>query len=192
MKVLKIILIVLVFVMGLTFGVVIDDFPRLTLNKEVRLFEPLSFMLTATIGLLIPFFVKRWIDDSRQLKNNLINELRDTLREVETIRNKIKYCYFNNSIGASDKQEIIILFEESDLKINCLEEQFIESFDKETKEIRKEINKKYINYWKYATGGELMSNKFISIDEGFYRKHNVLYTEFETKIKQAINKIHII
>ncbi len=190
MKYLNFILIGLLFIFGFILGIVFNDFPFLQLDSKVRLFEPLTFLLTASIGLLIPFFIKRWIEDSRQIKNNLIDELKETLREVSIIKNKVSFCYHTKSIKQRDKQEINILFEESDLKINCLKQQFIESFDIETKTIREEINSAYLDYWKLTTGAELMSSKFKTINENFYSRHNNCFSKFELKIKQAINKIH--
>lgn len=189
MKYLKIVLVVLIFGFGLVIGIVFKDIPNIKFNTEVKLFEPLTFILTATIGLLIPFFIKRWIDDSRQLKNNLIEELKDTLREVGIIKDKLKFCYHNKAISQSDKQEINVLFEQADLKVNCLEQQFIESYDIETKAIRAEIKEDYMNYWKLTTSAELMSNKFKSVNENFYSRHNECYAKFETRMKQAINKV---
>lgn len=190
MKLLKYCLIILVFAFGFAIGIVINDFPYIKLDTTIKVFEPLSFLLTATIGILIPFFIKRWIDDSRQIKNNLIDEIKDTLREVATIKDKIKFCYNNKSINASDKQEINVLFEQIDLKIKCLEQLFIESFDSETKIIRAEISSDYLEYWKLTTGAELMSTKFKSVNDNFYKRHNDCFTKLETKMKQAINKIH--
>lgn len=189
MKYLKIILVILIFGFGLVIGIVFKDIPNIKFNTEVKLFEPLTFLLTASIGLLIPFFIKRWIDDSRQVKNNLIEELKDTLREVGIIKDKLKFCYHNKAISQSDKQEINVLFEQADLKVNCLEQQFIESYDIETKVVRAEIKEDYMNYWKLTTSAELMSNKFKSVNENFYSRHNECYAKFETRVKQAINKV---
>lgn len=189
MKYLKIVLVVLIFGFCLVIGIVFKDIPNIKFNTEVKLFEPLTFLLTATIGLLIPFFIKRWIDDSRQVKNNLIEELKDTLREVGIIKDKLKFCYHNKAICQSDKQEINVLFEQADLKVNCLEQQFIQSYDMETKSIRAEIKEDYMNYWKLTTSAELMSNKFKSVNENFYSRHNECYAKLETKVKQAINKV---
>jgi hypothetical protein len=190
MKYLKYILLLLALVIAFFMGTVYNDVPILKLNPEVRIFEPLSFLLTATIGLLIPFFIKRWIDDSRQVKNNLIEELKETLREVVVIKDKFKFCYQNNAIAQNDKQEIIVMFEQADQRITCLEQQFIESFDQETKLIRAEIRNEYMAYWKLATGAEMMSTTFTVVNENYYRRQSELFTKFETKIKQAINKVH--
>ena len=190
MKYLKIVLFITLLIFGFVLGIVFKDIPNIKLDMEVKLFEPLTFLLTASIGLLIPFFIKRWIDDSRQVKNNIIEEIKDTLREVAIIRDKLKFCYMNKSISQSDKQEINVLFEQADLKINCLEQLFIESFDTETKTIREEMKNSYINYWKLTTSAEIMANKFKIVSENFYSRHNDCFVIFETKLKQAINKVH--
>jgi hypothetical protein len=190
MKYLKIVLLILLLVFGFVLGIVFKDIPNIKFNTEVKLFEPLTFLLTASIGLLIPFFIKRWIEDSRQVKNNIIEEIKDTLREVAIIKDKMKFCYLNKSISQSDKQEINVLFEQADLKINCLEQLFIESFEIETKTIREEMKNAYMNYWKLTTSAEIMSNKFKIVSENFYSRHNDCFAIFETKLKQAINKVH--
>jgi hypothetical protein len=96
----------------------------------------------------------------------------------------------NRSIGQSDKQEINVLFEQADLKINCLEQLLIESFETETIIIREEMKTAYLNYWKLTTSAEIMSNKFKIVSENFYGRHNDCFAIFETKLKQAINKVH--
>lgn len=190
MKYLKIAFCALLFIGGIAIGVFIKDYPIIQFNKELKIYEVFNLILTAAIGLLIPFFIKRWIEDNRQVKNNLIDELKDALREVAIVKDKIKFCYHNKAISQSDKQEITVMFEQADLKIQCLEQQFIESFDIETKTIRAEIKTEYLAYWKLATGGEIMNAKFKSVNENFFRRHNECFTKVETKIKQAINKVH--
>jgi hypothetical protein len=190
MKYLKILLGVAILAFAFTIGHIIDDIPILQLNPEVRAFEPLTFLLTLIIGLLIPFFIKRWIDDSRQVKNNLIDELKDSLFEVLQIREKIKVCFTERSISAQTKQDINIMFEQSDFKINCLEVLLTESFDKETKEIRDGIKACYLDYWKLLTGAEVMSNDFVNVNENFYNRQNISFSKFEMEIKKAVYKIH--
>lgn len=190
MKWLKLGLLVLIFTFGFVIGIVYKDIPNLKLNTEVKIFEPLTFLLTVTIGILIPFFIKRWIDDGRQIKNSLIEELKDTLKEVEGIKDIIKLCFKNKSLTQNDKQEIIALFEQADQKIYCLEQLFVESFDTQTKFIRLEINDEYMDYWKLTTGDEIMSSSISVLSEEYYKRHNERFTKFETRIKQAINKVH--
>lgn len=190
MKYIKLLLVILFFIGSVSIGYLIKSYPIIEFDKKLKIYEVFNLILTATIGLSIPFFIKRWIEDSRQVKNSLINELKDTLDEIIIVKTKIKQCFIDNKISQRDKQQIIVQFEETDLKLNSLEEQLIESFDKETKKIREEIKKEYINYWRFTTGAELMSSTFVTVSENFYRNHNENFTKLETKIKQAMNKVH--
>lgn len=189
MRYLKILIALLILCFGIVIGIIINDIPLFKLNPEIKVFEPLTFILTATIGVLIPFFIKRWIDDSRQIKNNLIDELKSTLKEYEIIKDKIRFCYNNKTISKSDKDEVNVLFEQADLRYNCLKQQMIEAFDKETKCIRDEIHNGCIDYWKHTTSAEMMSSKFKVVSETFYRQHNEIFLKFETIIKKAIIKV---
>lgn len=190
MKALKIILLVLLFIGGMATGYFFKNYPLIQFNKELKIYEVFNLILTASIGIFLPFFIKRWIEDSRQIKNNLIEELRDVLKETERIKDKVKFCYSRNSILQGDKDEINFLFEQSDRKFNCLDELLVSSYDSETKTIRTEIKNIYMSYWKCVTSTEVMSSKFIRVSEDFYRRHNEMYSKFEIKIKQTINRVH--
>jgi hypothetical protein len=120
----------------------------------------------------------------------MIDELKDTLREVMTIKDKIRFCYSRGSILQSDKDEVVQLFEQSDIKITCLEQLFVSAFDAETKAARSELRQIYLSYWKFTTGSELMNSKFSSISDDFFRRHNETFMTLESKIKQTMNKVH--
>ncbi len=190
MKYLKKLIPVLFLFFGIFIGFLIKNYPLIKFNNEIKIYEVLNLLLTATIGFSIPFFIKKWIEDSRQVKNNLIEELKDLLKEVERIKDKIKFCYSRDSISQDDKDEINFLFEQSDMKFNCLEEVLISTYDIETKTLRTDLKDFYINYWKFVTGAEVMNSKFVRLEEDFIRRHSESYSKFEIKIKQAINKIH--
>lgn len=190
MKTAGIIITIIIFCAGIIIGNFLTQFPYFRFNPEVKLFEPLTFLLTATIGLLIPFYIKRWIDDSRQIKNNLIEELRTTLKAYEVIYEKVRSFYINKSISQNDKIELNILFEQADMKYSCLKQQMNEAFEKETKCILNEIGESCIDYWKHTTSAEMMSMSFLVVTDSFYRNHNDLFLKFETKIKLAIIKVH--
>lgn len=190
MKYLKYILVALLFLGGIAIGFLIQNYPILQFNKELKIYEVFNLILTASIGLFIPFFIKRWIEDSRQIKNNLIEELKDTLKEAERINNKIKFCYQRNSISPDDKDEVNFMFDQSDIKFNCLEQLLVSTYENETRPIRTELREIYLAYWKCVTGGELMNSKFVLITEDFFRRHNDAYMKFEIKVKQTINKVH--
>lgn len=191
MKNLRIIICILIFLIGFSWGCFIQKYPLLTFNPEVKIFEILNFLMTLTIGLLIPFFIKKWIEDGRYIKNSLIGELKETLLEIISIRDKIKSCFSLGSISSSDKQYIIIQFEEIDLKLNSLNTQLCGYSKIKTEYIYKEIKKEYLAYWKLTTGDTLMSESFTTISDNFYKAHNEKFSDLETTIKQGINKIHM-
>ncbi|MFY7666897.1 hypothetical protein [Flavobacterium sp.] len=191
MKSLKIIICVLIFLIGFSWGCFIQKYPFLKFNSEVKIFEVLNFFLTAAIGLLIPFFIKKWIEDGRYIKNNLIAELKETLTEIITIRDKVKSCFSNGSINSTDKQFIIVQFEEIDLKLNGLHTLLCEYSKIKAEFLFKEIKEEYLKYWKLTTGEEIMSSNFVVVSQNFYREHNEVYSNLETKVKTCINKIHM-
>jgi len=190
MRILKIIIVILLFLGGIAIGFFIKNWPNIEFNREIKIYEVFNLLLTASIGILIPFFIKRLIEDNRHVKNNLIEELKSTLRETECIKDKIRFCHNRNKISAIDKDEINFLFEQSDIKLHCLCELFISTYDNETKAIRTELKDMYMAYWKFVTGGELMTTRFTSISEDFYRRHNEAFSQYEIKVKQTINKVH--
>ncbi|OFY89234.1 MAG: hypothetical protein A3K10_11495 [Bacteroidetes bacterium RIFCSPLOWO2_12_FULL_31_6] len=190
MKILKYIIVVIIIGLSFIIGLICRNIPIVTLNTEVKIFEPINFILTLLIGISIPFFIKRWIEDNRQIKNFIIDELKTTLREVEIVKDKLKFCYVQKTISPSDKQEINVLFEQADLKMNCLEEILKESFPKETENNRNELKAEYINYWKFTTNSEMMSSQFNSVSESFYRTHNEGFSKYESKVKLMITRIH--
>jgi hypothetical protein len=190
MKILKIIIVTLLFFIGIAIGFCIKNWPVIEFNKEIKVYEVFNLLLTASIGIFIPFFIKRWIEDNRQVKNNLIEELKSSLRETECIKDKIKFCHSRNAISANDKDEINFLFDQSDVKFHCLCELFTSTYDNETKVIRTELKDIYMSYWKFVTGGELMTTRFTTVTEEFYRRHNEAFSQYEIKVKQTINKVH--
>jgi len=190
MKLLKIIILGLLLVFAFLIGVIVNDLPVITLDTKVRLFEPLTFLLTVMIGLIIPFFIKRWMEDSRHIKNSLIEELKDMLKSVEKIRDKIKQCYHQKSILKASKDEINEMFEEADLKYSALEEMMTFAFEKECREIKSAIYAEYLAYWKLTTGAEIMASKFKMVNDTFYKNHNETFSKFERSIKKAIYAVH--
>lgn len=190
MKYLRVALFVLLFIAAVAIGFTIKNFPFIQFNREIKIYEVFNLLLTAAIGVLIPFFVRRWIDDNRQVKNNIIEELKITLSESKRIKEKINFCYAKQEITQNDKDEINYLFEQSDVQFNGFEQLLTSTYETETNNLIKELKDVYMTYWKSTTGGELMSSKFIKISEDFHRRHNEEFMKFEVKIKQAINKIH--
>ncbi|MCF6407431.1 hypothetical protein L3C95_31345 [Chitinophaga filiformis] len=200
MKTIRILVLIIVFALGGLSGFFVKNFPFIRWNTEVKIYEVFQVCSTLFIGIAIPFFIKKWIEDKRQLKNALIEECKETLTEIKRIRTKFEGCYSNNSISASDKDEILILFSDADLKVQNLKENFTLAFKGESKigivgikeNTVNAINNSYISYWKTVTGGSLMNSNYTRIDNDLLKSQKSDFSSVEKAIKQAIIFIHTI
>ena len=176
--------------MGITIGLVINDLPYIRINKDVRFFEPMSFFLTALIGLFLPFYIKKWIDDRRSVRNELIDELKETLCEISKIRDKIGSCHARKSITREDKQEISFLFNIADLKVSNLEQLIGNELNSQISQLKANIKDEHIKYWKFLTSPDIMADSFTLVSDSYYISQNEIYSKIEVAIKKTINKIH--
>lgn len=182
--------ILLSLLLGLIVGVIIDDFPRLTLDTNIRIFEPLSFCLTIAVGIIIPFIFKSIIDDNRQIKSYLIDEIRSFSRSVEDIPDKINEYYFQKTISPDEKDRINALFEKMDLKLGTLINCISYFYKNQTKECIQQLKDSYLDYWKFLTGSEIMTQETTSITSAMFKKNVEMHNDFEKKIKDLIQIIY--
>lgn len=180
----------LCLVIGVLIGVFIKDFPILKLDPAVALVDAASLCVTIAIGILVPFLLKRWIDDSRSARGYLVEELREFLHDVSEIQELTKDYFFAGEITPENKTRINSTFETIDLKFDNLSHELEDFYDKETKPLRDNLYEKYIDYWKCMTGTEIMSERFKSIDESFYKNATALYLQVETRIKDIIRLMY--
>ena len=138
----------------------------------------------------VPFLLKKWIDDSKSAKGYVIGELREFLQDISEISELTKNIFYNGKITSAEKTRINTSFETTDIKYHNLSNELKDFYDKETAELRDKLYKSYIEYWKYLTGSEIMSEKFKCIDEKFYKQATTLYLNVETKIKDIIRLMY--
>lgn len=175
---------------GILIGVFIKDFPVLKLDCAINIIDAASLLVTIAIGILVPFLLKRWIDDTRQTKGYVVEELREFLNDINEIPEFTKKLFYEGKISSSDKTRINATFETIDIKLSNLSHELEDFYNKETKPMREKLNECYMKYWKCMTGSEIMSTKFKTIDESFYKKATSLYLEIETKIKDIIRLMY--
>lgn len=181
---------ILCLIFGILLGVVIKDFPVLKLDPTIAILDAASLCVTIAIGILVPFLLKRWIDDSRSARGYLVEELREFLHDVSEIYELTKDYFFTGKITPENKTRINTTFETIDLKLSNLSHELEDFYDKETKPLRDSLKEKYMDYWKCMTGSKIMSDKFKSIDESFYKEATELYLQVETKIKDIIRLMY--
>lgn len=183
------ILIFLFFGIGVVTGLLIKDFPYLTIDSKVSVGDIGNFILALIVAIVIPILLNDWLDNERHLKNFIIEEIQKCIVSIEPIKAQINKCYLDDSTTMHDKKEIRFQFKEADIRFYCLKEQLILSFNKKGSKIYSEIFAEYMKYWKDVTDGELMNDQF-TIDEGFFRKHNQAYAYFEAFLKKCIHRIN--
>lgn len=189
-KILVGILFLILFISGLAIGLVWKDLPYIKFNSELKLSEVANFILTLTLGIVIPFMVKKWIEDNRAVKVALVDEIKNIIYTLNKIKSLIDTCHTSNSITKDQKDDINFFFHESELQINSFEEQLKISFPNECNSISTDLKTNYFKYKDYLTGGELMLSSFKRIDSRFYREHKNESFKIETHLKTLIHKIH--
>lgn len=189
MKLVKIILTITILIGGIIIGFTVRNFPFIKWNMEVKIYEVAQVSIALFIGLAIPFYIKKWIDDSRQLKNSLVDECKDTIAEAKKIKDKIDECHKIASVSQSDKDIIIALFSYSDIKINNLYDNILFGLDQKSNPIAQNIKDAYFEYWRVITGGTLMVSTYTKIDESLFSQQNKAYLELDKRIRQAIMKM---
>lgn len=181
---------ILCFLGGVIADRLVKDFPLLSFDNSVGLVDAASLLVTIAIGILVPFLLKRWIDDSRQAKGYVVEELREFIHDINELPDLTKQLFFSGKITQEDKTRINATFETIDIKLSNLLHELEDFYSKETKPLRENLNSSYIEYWKFLTGSEIMSTKFKSIDETFYKKATGLYLNIETRVKDIIRMMY--
>lgn len=187
MKYFKYLLILVIVVALIYCGFVIKNFPLIEWDKKIKIYEVFQVISTILIGFGIPFFIKRWIDDGRVMRNLLNDESKDILLEATKIKDIILKCFDNKSISGDDKQFINYLFTNIEILIEVFERSIKHSFDEKYNSEFDELEKAYHKYWRSVTDGDLMSDKFVMINLEFLSE----FTTDHNIFINSIRKFHI-
>jgi hypothetical protein len=189
-KVLWVITLLIALLVGGVFGHLWKDLPAVVFNPELKLYEVLNLILVFSIGVFVPFFIKRWIEDSRSVKSCLIDELRSAMRISDEIRTIVDRCQASNSIAQSDKDTISYLFHRSEQMIDSFDVQMKVSFPHAMNTTVRDVKEAHHAYQNRLTGGELMTGAFTTVSGDFRRGHETACASYQTKLKVAIQQVH--
>ncbi|TAK58939.1 hypothetical protein EPO14_01320 [Patescibacteria group bacterium] len=162
----------------------------LEIDTEVNILDLLDLLFTIGIALMIPVFVNRLLENRKVIKTILVDELKALLSTYQKIKNILRDTQFKGEITKLDKDHIQICLEEADLQIIAFEEQLTIAFPAKVLEIVKDLKLKSKIYYKFVTGGDLMSEHFLSVDSHFNFQHNVEYTKIDISLKTLIQKLY--
>lgn len=180
----------LAFVLGMLFDLTIRDYPFLELDRQINIVELSTLLLTVFIAFLIPSTVTKIIDDNRGVKIFLVDELKELFKLVGEIKKTINDCYDVGILEPENKQHILLVFHESELKIDSIIQQTSEAFGSEANSINENLKILLFKYQDAITGGILMDANFIKIEEEFLRGSNTEYSKIETGLKTMIQALY--
>jgi len=189
-KVLSIIALFVAFMLGAVLGHLWNDLPFIRWNPELKIYEVLNLILVFSIGVFVPFFIKKWIEDSRSIKSCLIDELREAIKVADEIRALIDTCNSIGSIVQADKDKVNGLFHRSEQMIDSFDGQMKVSFPHSLNTTVRRVKDAHHAYKDLLTGGELMTGGFTQVSETFRREHESACSSYKTKLKVAIQEVH--
>ena len=183
------ILLIVSFLLGSLAGFIIKNGQLIIFNSEVRVAEVANFLLTIFLAFLIPFFIKKWIEDGRYIKGFLVDEVKNLIGILSQIKIILSNCNQINSITDVQKKEINAIFHEAELNIDSLNKQLSISYHKQYEALHEEISANYYKYKDFLTGGKFMDKGFDKISSDFLKEHNTEYTKLTTYLKTLIHKV---
>lgn len=155
---------------------------------EIKITEIIGIFLTIFIGFLIPFYLKKLIDDNRTIKELLIQVCNQITNTKSSILKSIKDTPQNTSFNQECKDLILFQYTEIESLIDSLENQINISFPKSTKTIVESLRNSYFEYKSFITGGDLMNSSFKNSTH-FIKECQVKTAKMEESIKIVIHKI---
>lgn len=185
----QIAIICIIFFVGFILGVILNDIPHFTLDKEIQIFPIINSLITILLALSIPFWITKQLDDNKGIKSFLTDEVSLVSNELEKIKVKLEQCYKTGTLTKEDRQEINLLFEQLDKRIDIITKQLEFSYSNKSKEDRTELKIANSVFWKSITAGELMSSKFRKITPQFWKMSMESYYKYEFEIKMLAHKI---
>lgn len=153
----------------------------------IALDQLLTLIVTIGVGWYIPSQLSKVLEDKRIIKNLLVDEISAYISFIKNIKIIINKCYTLGVITPSDKKEINLLFEESDLLLSNLQKQ-TEIIDGSL--CNDPINT-YNNYWILVTGGSLMNLSYIAIDTNFNSQVIVEHYKLEISFKRLAQTVQM-
>tara|TARA_B100000378_G_scaffold278257_2_gene280853 strand:+ start:543 stop:1127 length:585 start_codon:yes stop_codon:yes gene_type:complete len=183
---------IIILILGISIGIIIRDFPKFSLNYNLKITEIISLLLTLGIGVFIPLIVKKLIEDKRSFKNSLIEEVSSFNKITNTINQRLVTIHSSGKLTRQDKDGFILLFEIADEEFNQLCEFLKEHSNSEIQTYISQLETKYMEYWKTLTGSEVTKSSLRKLNDDTFKKAAHQHVDMKSiarKIKIGINKM---
>lgn len=191
MKVIKFLIIILIFCFFICIATFLQNY-NLTpkIDYEIKLIELMNLLATVSIGLAIPFYVAKLIDDKKANKLMLIDECKTMLGDVASVKNFIVALPIGIVVNTAQQDEIMLKLEISEKQLDNL--IYYLSQAQLPKNLFDEISFKqnFLDFWDAITGGSLMSNNF-SMTQDLKSTTNLSFLDLEKELKSFIAKLQV-
>ena len=175
---------------GIVLGKIISNFPYIEWDKKIEAMSVISWLTTIGIAVAIPFLVKKGIDDNRGIKSFLIDEVKDLIQLVKSIRDVIISAYEKGKFEEADRDQVLNLFNSAQQKVGSIQQQLEISFKEDSYEVVVDMKAALSGYKDYLTGGEMMQSSFNKVSYNFYNENNSEHSKIETTLKTLIHRMH--
>jgi hypothetical protein len=173
-------------VIGLAIGVIIDDMPFFTLERNLSIDDVMQLCVSIIALALGPWLVNKWLDEKRKAKDFLIQELRDYLKIVEELRSYIdkRHGEADKLITSEDRAYLMNRMKTLERHLGACIKQLEIVYKKKCNPLCANMKVSHSDYWKNITEDLLTTNK--TFDEGYKKTSDKAYDEHSLSIKMGI------
>lgn len=149
------------------------------IDIKIRLGEIITWFFWITLYFGTPFFLKRFVDDEREVKKMIIEEVNLAIKQSDLIAGEI-YNLIDKAIEEKEKKSILTQFEILERYVSYVNEQIPKIHKSWAKT---ELENRYFKYKDIITS-PITSPIFI-IDQQFYSRQLVDLKNFQQYLKDA-------
>lgn len=179
-------IIVAIYIVGLTCGVILRDIPQITIKKEVTIAELINIFLAIFLAVYVPFYLNKHIDNKRSEKDILIKACNNLDDELKSLKEIVDTSYKpQKNIGKDIAHKIILKVAHINKLLGLLDNNL--NPYKLNKTIVTTLNDLINNntaLWKHITSN--LSDKSPSITEDNYLNFEKDYYDYMGNISKLI------
>jgi hypothetical protein len=175
---------------GFSVGIIVRDWPKFSMNYNIRITEVLGLLLTFSIGVFIPLLVKKLIEDKRTKNSHLLEEISGFSKMTENIHDYIQDVYNNKKILVKDKDYLNIQMDLLGKEFGEFHSFLTENCPSKISTHLEELKTCYFEYWQISTSIEVIGSSVKKIDDKTFKSICEKHTEMNKKIRRI--KIEII
>jgi hypothetical protein len=177
---------ILISIIAFGIGLFIKNWPLVKFDNETKITDLIGIILTITLAFLIPIFIKHYVDKRDKINDVILDEVERYREHLDITHNRFLEFYKGNIITSSNKDELVILCDLFDARIDLLKTVVNRKYELALKSKLIELSTKHIEYWKILTNETINSRTVNSIAQTTFQnevqKHQDI-SEIITDIK---------